>query len=549
MRRSLGRPLGRPLGRIVTLWRPHFARLLFGAAASLAALAAALLLLGASGARLGLGAVVASLFVLRFAGVARVLLRYGERLATHDAMFRALADVRVWFFAGLVRLGGGGIGMGRTGDLLARLVGDVEALDGLYLRILIPLAGLLVLIPVVAVVGFGVSPGIGVVAGVLVVVAGMALPMVAASRARVAGRAVAIGRAGLRTAALDTLTGLREVRAFGADGRMLALVQAREAEQHRAERVLARRLAVFGGLALLCGQLATVAVLSRLGQAPLGAVLVAVLVFATAFETAGGLARAGAAAGLVSASAERLTQTADQPSPLPDPIPAAAAPAGSALRFEALRFGWDPRREPTLDGFSLSLPEGMHAALVGPSGSGKSTLAALALKVVAPAAGRVLLGGVDVVDLAAETVRARIGWLSQSSHLFDDTLRANLLLARPDATEPLLWDALAAAGVAEFVRGLPNGLESWLGEGGASVSGGQARRLVLARALLSPAPVLLLDEPCAGLDAATERAFYATLAEAARGRSVLLLVHRLTGAERLERVWRLQGGHAVAAAS
>lgn len=539
----------RPLGRIVALWRPHFSRLLFGAALSLAALTAALLLLGASGARLGLGAMVASLVVLRSAGAARVILRYGERVATHDAMFRALADVRVWFFAGLVRLGGGGIGMGRTGDLLARLVGDVEALDGLYLRILMPLAGLLVLIPVVTVVGLGVSPGVGVVAAALVVVAGLVLPALAASRARVAGAAVATGRAGLRTAALDLLTGLREVRAFGAGGRMLALVQAREAEQHRAERVLARRLAVFGGLALLCGQLATVAVLTRLGQAPLGAVLVALLVFATAFETAGGLARAGAGAGLVSASAARLVETADQPPPLPDPIAASPTPTGTALRFEAIRFGWDSRRAPTLDGFSLSLPEAMHAALVGPSGSGKSTLAALALKVATPAAGRVLLGGTDIANLPAEVVRARIGWLSQASHLFDDTLRANLLLARPDATEPLLWDALAAAGVADFVRTLPAGLGSWVGEAGAAVSGGQARRLVLARALLSPAPVLLLDEPCAGLDAATERAFYATLADAARGRSVLLLVHRLTGAERIERVWRLQGGHAVAAAS
>ena len=539
----------RALGRIVALWRPHSARLLFGTVVSLAALAAALLLLGASGARLGLGAAVASLVVLRFAGVARVVLRYGERLATHDATFRALADVRVWFFAGLVRLGGGGIGMGRTGDLLSRLVGDVEALDGLYLRILVPLAGLLVLIPAVAFVGFRVSPGVGVVAGLLVVTAGLVLPTLAASRARLAGQAVATGRAGLRTAALDMLSGLREVRAFGAGGRMLALAQAREAEQHRAERVLARRLATYGGLALLCGQLATVAVLTQLGRAPLGAVLVALLVFATAFETAGALARAGANAGLVGASAERLVETADQAAPLPDPVAPAPSPAGTALRFEAIRFGWDSRRAPTLDGFSLSLPEGMHAALVGPSGSGKSTLAALALKVAVPSAGRVLLGGTDIADLAAETVRARIGWLSQTSHLFDDTLRANLLLARPDATEPMVWDALAAAGVADFVRTLPDGLDSWLGEGGATVSGGQARRLALARALLSPAPVLLLDEPCAGLDAATERAFYATLADAARGRSVLLLVHRLTGSERIERVWRLQGGRAVAAAS
>jgi len=213
-----------------------------------------------------------------------------------------------------------------------------------------------------------------------------------------------------------------------------------------------------------------------------------------------------------------------------------------------VRFGYDPRRAPALDGFSLTLPEGTHAALVGPSGAGKSTVAALALKVAAPASGRILLGGADIAVLATAEVRARIGWLAQASHLFDDTVRANLLMAAPGADDAALWAALDAAEIGAFVRALPNGLDTWLREGG-GLSGGQARRVALARALLSPAPVLLLDEPCAGLDAATERAFYATLSTAARGRSVLLLVHRLTGAERLDRVWRLQNGQAVAAAS
>ncbi len=533
--------------RIVGLWRPHRARLLLGAVISLGALSASLILLGASGARLGL--VAGAIVLLRLAGVFRVVLRYAERLATHDAMFRALSDVRVWFFGGLVRLGGGGIGMGRTGDLLARVVGDVEALDGLYLRILVPLCGLLILIPVATIVAGRVTPVLGLAVLVLIVAAGIVMPAIAARQSAAIGRAVTLGRAGLRTAALDTLTGLREVRAFGAAGRMLAAVQAREAEQHRAERRLARRLALVGGIASLCGLLALLLVLAQVGRENLAVVLVAVLVLTTAFETAAGLARAGAAAGLASASAERLVDVADRPAPSADPATPAAIPAGSALRFEAVRFGWDDRRTPTLDGFSLTLPEGMHAAVVGHSGAGKSTIAALALRIAAPSAGRVLLGGTDLSTLAAETVRQKIGWLSQTSHLFDDSLRANLLLARPGATDTMIFEALAAAGVADFVRALPDGLNSWLGEGGARVSGGQQRRLALARTLLSDAPVLLLDEPCAGLDAEAERAFYATLATAASGRSVLLLVHRLTGAERLDRVWRLQAGHAVAAAS
>jgi ATP-binding cassette subfamily C protein CydC len=155
--------------------------------------------------------------------------------------------------------------------------------------------------------------------------------------------------------------------------------------------------------------------------------------------------------------------------------------------------------------------------------------------------------------LPADAVRQRIAMLNQATHLFDDTIRANLLLARPDADDAALWEALEAARIAELVRALPDGLDTWVGEGGARFSGGQGRRLALARALLSPAPILILDEPCAGLDAEVERAFLMTLNDTApndamRGRTVILIAHRLTGVERLDRIFRLSGGRAVAAA-
>jgi ATP-binding cassette subfamily C protein CydC len=188
-------------------------------------------------------------------------------------------------------------------------------------------------------------------------------------------------------------------------------------------------------------------------------------------------------------------------------------------------------------------------ALLGPSGAGKSTVAALALKVVQPQQGKVLLGGVDVATLPAAEVRSRIAWLSQATHLFDDTIRANLLLGRPDAEEAALWRALDAAEIGDFVRSLPDQLDTWLGEGGARASGGQGRRIALARTLLTEAPILILDEPCAGLDIATERAFFATLNALPAGRTMVLIAHRLTGLERLDRIWRLSGGHAVAAAA
>jgi ATP-binding cassette subfamily C protein CydC len=289
-------------------------------------------------------------------------------------------------------------------------------------------------------------------------------------------------------------------------------------------------------------------VLIAAGSNPAGAVAGAFLVVA-AFEAVGGLPRAGALAGHAAAAAGRVLAIADAPAAVPEPKQAAALPAGFALRFEAVHFRWDPDRSPVFDGLSLEIPQGSRVALLGPSGAGKSTLAALALKVVAPQQGRVLLGGTDLRELSADAVRTRIGWLSQATHLFDDTIRANLLLARPDADEAALWAALDAAQIGDVVRGLPDGLDAWVGEGGTQFSGGQGRRLALARVLLSPAPILILDEPCAGLDADTERDFLATLNVVAERRTLVLIAHRLTGVERLDRIWRLSGGKVNAAAA
>jgi ATP-binding cassette subfamily C protein CydC len=310
---------------------------------------------------------------------------------------------------------------------------------------------------------------------------------------------------------------------------------------------LAGRGALAGAAAFLCGQAAVLAVLIAAGAGP--AVVVGVFLIVASFEAVGVLPRAGALAGYAAAAATRVLQAAEQPPAVLDPSHPAPLPAGTALRFEAVHFRWQPDRAPVFDGLTLDVPEGARVAILGPSGAGKSTLAALALKVAAPQSGRVMLGGTDTAALSSAEVRSRIAWLSQATHLFDDTIRNNLLLGRPDADEAALWAALDAAAIGEMVRALPDGLDTWVGEGGTRFSGGQARRLALARALVSPAPILILDEPAAGLDAETERAFIATLNDLAPGRSMILIAHRLTGVERLDRIWRLSAGHAVAAAA
>ena len=537
--------------RILALWRGRGGWLAAGVAVSLASLAAAVALMAYSGALVAgmlAGAVLLAPLAVRLLGPLRVALRYAERLVTHNATFRALADLRVWFFRGLSARAAGGLGFRRAGDVLSRMVNDIEALDGLYLRIIVPACGALVLLPALAWLIGRADPGLAVLVAALFALAAFGLPLLAARAAAGLGGRLATTSAALRVAALDTLTGLREVRAFGMEGRMLAAVQSREAAMFAAQHDAAQRSAVAGAAAFICAQAAILLVLIAAGAHPAMAVPLAFLTVA-AFEAVAGLPRAGALAGHAAVAAARVLEAAEGPVPLPDPAAPAALPPSSGLRFEAVQFRWQADRPAVFDGLTLDIPPNSRVALLGPSGAGKSSLAALALKVVAPQRGRVLLGGADLATLSADAVRSRIGWLSQATHLFADSIRANLLLARPEASEAELWAALDAARIGELVRGLPDRLDSFVGEAGARFSGGQGRRLALARALLSPAPVLILDEPCAGLDADTERAFFEALNATADDRTIILIAHRLTGAERLDRIWRLSAGRAVAAAA
>jgi len=385
-----------------------------------------------------------------------------------------------------------------------------------------------------------------IVAGLLILTAFCA-PWRVAQGALRNGVGLAEAASALRIAALDTISGMREVRAFGAEARMRAMIEGRETTMIRRQREAARQVAQANAAALLLGQFAILVMLAASGSAT--ARVAGVFLVVASFEAVALLPRAGVAAGNAAAAASRVLDVAEAAPALAEPVAPAEMPGGVVLRFEDVRFGYAPDAKLVFDGLNLEIPAGAHVALLGPSGTGKSTLAALALKVMAPQAGRVTLGGVDIMDLPTDLLRRRMAWLGQTTHIFDDSLRANLLLGRPEATDAELWQALDRAAIGDWVRGLPEQLETWLGEGGARVSGGQGRRVALARALLSEAPILLLDEPCAGLDAETERAFFSTLYEAAEGRSVLLIAHRLTGAERLDRIYRLSGGTAISAAA
>ena len=533
--------------RVLGLWRAEMLLLLAGAMVALLSVGAGAGLAMTAGRAIvpaALGGVIL-FWLLRTLGAGRVLLRYAERMLTHAATFRALAGLRVWFFRGLARSGLGGLGALRSGDALARLVDDVQALDGLYIRIAIPALSVFVLLPLLLWAMWPAGIPAAFAEGGLLLLAALVLPLIAARRASALGAALTVSGAGLRVAALDAVVGRREVRAFGAEDRMLTAVQARERMLLQSQDELSRRGAMAQAGAVLCGQAALLVVL--VAGLPASHLLPALLLTLAAFEIVAVMPRAGVQLGLALAAAQRIVTAADAAPPIPEPPAPAPSPDGTAIRFDRVSFAY-PGRPPVLDAFSLEIAAGARIALLGPSGAGKSTVAALALRAIAPQSGRVTLGGVDLRQIASSDIHARFAWLSQATTLFEDTIRANLLLGRPEAGEDALWQALAQAGIDGVVRSLPDGLDTWLGTAGAGLSGGQSRRVALARALLSRAPILILDEPATGLDTAAERAFFTTLNEVADGRTIVLIVHRLTGVERLDRIWRLSAGKAVAAA-
>ncbi|MEW1562681.1 thiol reductant ABC exporter subunit CydD [Streptomyces sp. NPDC093509] len=485
-------------------------------------------------------------------GIGRAVFRYAERLVSHDAVLRMLADTRVAVYRRLERLAPAGLRTTRRGDLLSRLVADVDALQDYWLRWLLP-AGAAVMVSAVS-VGFTawLLPEAAAALAVGLLAAGAGVPLVTGAVARRAERRLAPARGALATQVADLLTGTAELTVAGA-------LPARTAETRRADGVLTRissraatATALGDGLtALVCGL--TVAATALVGAQAVAAgrldgVLMAVVVLTplAAFEAVMGLPLAVQYRQRVHKSAERVYEVLDAPDPVREPERPRQAPASPfPLRLEGVRARHAGQHRDALAGLDLTLDEGRRVAVVGTSGAGKTTLAQVLLRFLDAEAGTYTLGGVDAYGMDGDSVRRLVGLCAQDAHLFDSTVRENLLLARKDATEAGLRDALGRARLIDWVDGLPDGLDTLIGEHGARLSGGQRQRLALARALLADFPVLVLDEPAEHLDLATADALTADLLAATEGRTTLLITHRLAGLDAVDEVIVLADGAVV----
>lgn len=434
----------------------------------------------------------------------------------------------------------------RHGDLVSRLTADIDALDTVFLVAIGPMLAALLLGSALATGLWIFIPAAGLSYLILVGLAVLAVPVVLILTSRRMGKELVEASAAARIAVLDGIDGHADLIAFG------ETAAARASFTNSAVRLASarRRLAMAGTLAAAATQaLAGAAMISVLWfgiaavhAGTIGGPLLAGLLMGTiaSFEATGAVVRGVARLGVSAAAAARLKAISTARPMVVDavrPLPL----SNGEVRFEKIVFGHDPRR-PVLRGLDLHVKQGSRVAIIGPSGSGKSTVLALLLRLYDPQSGSISIGGADIRTVALSDLHKKVALLSQDSPVLLGTIRENLLIGRADASDAALWHALAGAGLADFVLDLPEGLDAFVGETGRTLSVGQARRLCLARTLLSPAGILVFDEPTSGLDREAELAFLADLDKATAGRTVILATHAAMPAGTADHILRMVDG-------
>jgi len=488
-----------------------------------------------------------TIVAVRFFALARPISRYCERLASHDLALGALARIRARVIARIEPLGPGQLGGYRRGDLVSRVVSDVDALQGLYLRgIGPPLVALVVGVGCVVAAAL-MLPAAGLVLAAGLLVGGTAVPALAAAL----GPGSAPAERGELTASLvELLRGAPELVVYGRGGGELARIEAIDSRLVRSERKDAFAAGLADSLTVLVTGLTVAGVLavavSAHSTGALDRVLVGTLALLAlaSFESVAPLPATARELAATIAAGRRVLDLADREPDVRDPelpLDAPRRPAPVALEGVTARYADDD--EDAVCDVDLRLDPGRRVALVGPSGAGKTTVTNLLFRFLDPVAGRVTIDGEDVRRYRQEDVRATFALAGQEAHLFDSSIRENLRIGRAGADDAELERALARAQLAGWVASLPDGLDTLVGEEGAELSGGQRQRLVLARALLSDAPVLVLDEPAAHLDPPTAERLMEDVLDAADGRTVLLITHRREGLERMDEIVALPVRH------
>ncbi|MGW5869089.1 thiol reductant ABC exporter subunit CydC [Streptomyces sp. NPDC055239] len=550
---SPGRPSGgpRPTLRLARHLVPYWRRLLPAAlAAAGSELAAAALMATASwlisraAQHPPIASVSLAIVAVRALALGRGALRYSDRLLGHDGVLRAVAGFRSRVYGALVPLAPAGTPAFRSGDLLTRLVDDVDAAQDLLLRIMLPVTAVGTVCAAATTTATVLLPQAGLLLALHLAVAALLVPAVVLIVSHRTGRAQAAIRAELAANVVDLTQGAADLAAYGAQDRAAGRARRSASRIARLERRRARTTSLASAVLLLLQGTALLAVTwSALrahadGRLPVVYLTVLAVLVLVSFEALEPLPAAAFRLAEVRARARRLADLFDTPAPVTEPdVPAVLTVDGPlGVHIEDLTVRHHPEGPPALDRLSLHLPPGQRTVLLGASGSGKSTLIAALMRFVSYQAGSIRVAGRELRDCAGRDARRAITGMTQDAHLFHATIRANLLLARPGATAAELHDAARRARILDWIQSLPDGFDTLIGQDGAEASGGQRSRLLLARALLADPPVLVLDEPTEGLDPDTAAAVLADILDATRGRTTLLVTHEregLTGADQI----------------
>lgn len=486
---------------------------------------------------------------VRGAAITRTAGRYFERLVSHDATFRVLQHLRIHTFSKLLPLSPAGLARYRQGELLNRIVADVDTLDHLYLRVISPLVGAFVVIMVVTIGLSVLDVTLACTLGGVMLLTLFIMPPVFYRAGKTTGQNLTHLRGQYRQQLTAWLQGQAELTIFGASDRYRAQMEATELQWHEAQRRQSELTALSQALMLLIGAIAILLMLWMAaggvgGNAQPGA-LIALFVFCAlaAFEALAPVTGAFQHLGQVIASAVRITELTEQKPEVTFPTDVSDVPAQVTLTLRDVSFSYPEQAQKALDSLSLQVNPGEHIAILGRTGCGKSTLLQLLTRAWDPQQGEILLNGRPIATLNEATLRKTISVVPQRVHLFSATLRDNLLLAAPDASDEQLADTLRRVGLEKLLD--DTGLNSWLGEGGRQLSGGELRRMAIARALLHDAPLMLLDEPTEGLDATTESQMLELLADVMREKTLLMVTHRLRGLARFDQIIVMDNGQII----
>ncbi|MEA5102980.1 heme ABC transporter ATP-binding protein/permease CydC [Pantoea sp. S18] len=491
---------------------------------------------------------------VRGAAITRTAARYFERLVSHDATFRVLQHLRVFTFGKLIALAPEQLARFRQGELLNRFVSDVDTLDHLYLRVISPLIGAAVVIVVVTCGLALLDVPLALLLGGIMLLTLLLMPPLFWRLGTSAGHQIAQHQASWRMQLTHWITGQSELKIYGAAHLWRAQLDKEELNWQQAQRRQHRLQALAQSLLLVISG-ATVTLLlwisaNGVGGSSAPGAFIALFVFCglAAFEALAPVAGAFLPLSQVTSAAKRVQEIIEQPAAIHFPYAKISSASGINLKMENISFSYPQRPEPVLQNFSLSLNAGEHLALLGPTGCGKSSLLALITRGWEAQQGSISLNDSDIALWDEASLRSRISVVTQRVHLFSQTLRDNLLLAKPDASDEQLVDALNKVDLAHLAEH-NEGLNAWMGDGGRPLSGGELRRLAIARALLHDGDFWLLDEPTEGLDASTEQQILTLLQHVTRGKTLIMVTHRLSGLDAMDRICVMDQGQIIESGS